>query len=155
MKVDNFSYKTEFQDKGAGHVHWTLWVKLHTIVALCKIKEDNRLVTLSKDQRKQLEGKFTEPFRKITHAFKKFKNGGVIDPEEEKAVVNFVDQFTTVSLCEDEVGKEIVKIVEEVNVHHHTKTCRKNSPKCRFRYPKFPVWKTILVRPHPKWEFAE
>ena len=28
------------------------------------------------------------------------------------------------------------------------------TPKCRFSYPKFPIWKTILVRPH-KCEMAE
>ena len=37
-------------------------------------------------------------------------------------MINYVDEFTTVSLCEDEVGKEVVKIVEQVNKHHHTKT---------------------------------
>ena len=68
-------------------------------------------------------------------------------------MINFVDQFTTVSLCADEVGNEVVRIVEEVNKHHHTKTC-KPKPKCRFRYPKFPVWKTILVKPY-KCEFSE
>merc|ERR1711888_434643 len=40
MKVDKYSYKTEFQDRGAGHIHGTLWVKLHSIEKLCKIKED-------------------------------------------------------------------------------------------------------------------
>ena len=40
-------------------------------------------------------------------------------------------------------------------MHHHTKTCRKGHPKCRFRYPKFPVWKTILVKPYPYCEFDE
>ena len=64
-----------------------------------------------------------------------------------------MDEFTTVSLCPDEVGKAVARIVEEVNKHHHTKTC-KPRPKCRFRFPKFPVWKTILVRPY-KSEFAE
>ena len=41
-----------------------------------------------------------------------------------------------------------------MNKHHHTKTCKKRSPECRFRYPKFPIWTTILVRPY-KSEFAE
>ena len=47
--------------------------------------------------------------------------------------------------CAEEVGKEVARIVEEVNEHHHTKTCK--PPKCRFKYPKFPIWKTILVKP--------
>ena len=48
-----------------------------------------------------------------------------------------------------------MQIVKEVNQHHHTKTCKKNSPICRFRYPKFPIWKTILVKPYPPCEFDE
>ena len=32
-------------------------------------------------------------------------------------------------------------------VHHHTKACRKCGSilKCRFRFPRFPMWKTILT----------
>ena len=30
--------------------------------------------------------------------------------------------------------------------HHHTKACRKHGGNCRFRYPKFPMWKTVLSR---------
>ena len=71
------------------------------------------------------------------------------------AVVNFIDAFTTVSLNEDEVGKEVVRIVKQVNIHGHTKTCRKLIELlCRFGYPKFPIWMTILVKPY-ETEFPE
>ena len=53
------------------------------------------------------------------------------------------------------MGIEVVRIAEEVNKHHHTKTCKKHSPNCRFRYPKFPIWKTTLVRPCHYTEIAE
>ena len=152
MMVDKFSYKTEFQDRGAGHVHGVLWVKLYKIEKLCKLP-DNSLVSLTKEQKKEINEEFTEPFNGISSAFRKFRNEGDITEEEENAVINFIDQFTTVSLCADEVGKEAARIAEEVNKHYHTKTC-KPLPKCRFRYPKFPIWKTILVKPY-KCEFAE
>ena len=32
----------------------------------------------------------------------------------------------------------IIQIVREVNIHHHTKTCRKFDTICRFKYPRFP-----------------
>ena len=111
------------------------------------------LLALTKKQRKDSEGKYTEPFKGVTNAFKKFRTGGELTNEEEIAMINFIDEYTTVSLCADEVGEEVAKIVEEVNKHHHTKTC-KPFPKCRFRYPKFPVWKTILVKPY-KSKFQE
>ena len=147
MNVDKFSYKTEFQDRGAGHVHGTLWVKLHIIEKLRRLN-DGTLLTKSKYENEKMKAPFQTPFDGLSNAFKKFKYEEFGDDDDDRPVIAFIDQFTTVSLCVDEVGMDVVKIVEEVNVHHHTKTCRKTSPKCRFRYPKFPVWKTILVRPY-------
>ena len=34
-----------------------------------------------------------------------------------------------------------------MNQHKHTKACRKYSSECRFSFPKFPVWKTLIARP--------
>ena len=36
---------------------------------------------------------------------------------------------------------------QEVNKHHHTKTCRKHDTSCRFGYPRFPSSYTIIVEP--------
>ena len=146
MMVSKFSYKTEFQDRGAAHVHGVLWIKLHKIEKLCRLP-NKTLVSLTNEEKIENEGKYHEPFKGICRAFKKFRTGADLTEVEESAVINFVDEFTTVSLCADEVGKEVVRIVQEVNKHHHTKTC-KPRPKCRFRYPKFPIWKTILVKPY-------
>ena len=32
--------------------------------------------------------------------------------------------------------------------YKHTKACQKYSTKCRFDYPKFPIWKTIIAHPN-------
>ena len=154
MNVDKYSYKGEFQDRGAAHVHGTLWVKLHVIENLRKL-EDGTFITKTKYNREGRKESFEKPFKGITEAFKKFKTEKFGDDDNDKPVIEFIDEFTTVSLNEDEVGKEVAKIAEEVNKHHHTKTCKKHTPNCRFRYPKFPIWKTILVRPYPYAEFAE
>ena len=103
---------------------------------------------------KNLKEKYTTPFNGIKEAFKKFRNGEALH-DEESAVIAFIDKFTTVSLCADEVGQDVVDIVLSVNTHHHTKTCKKGHRKCRFRYPKFPIWKTVLVKPYPACEFDE
>ena len=85
------------------------------------------------------------------------KHGNELDFVEEKALKNFIDSFTTVSLCEAEVGKEVAALAKEVNEHHHTMTCRKHGSHCRFNYPKFPIWTTIISipYPHPPIEFEE
>ena len=59
----------------------------------------------------------------------------------------FIDEYTTVSIHENTVGKVVAKIAKEVNKHHHTKTCRKHDTTCRFGYPRFPSPYTIIVTP--------
>ena len=36
---------------------------------------------------------------------------------------------------------------QDVNTHHHTNTCQKYNPSCRFKYPKYPAPHTIIVQP--------
>ena len=83
------------------------------------------MVLLSRDEKRKSKEKFTEPFKGIKSAFKKFRAGQDITEEEETAIINFVDQCTTVSLNPNEVGTEVF---EKVNKHSHTKTC-KQKPK--------------------------
>ena len=47
-----------------------------------------------------------------------------------------------------EDGLKIIEIVKAVQIHHHTKSCKKHgsTTACRFRFPKFPMWRTILTK---------
>ena len=46
-----------------------------------------------------------------------------------------------------EDGIKIINIAKACLNHYHTKACRKyGSPGCRFRFPKFPMWETILTK---------
>ena len=45
------------------------------------------------------------------------------------------------------MSKKVSKIVLEVNIHHHTKSCRKYDCPCRFFYPRFPSVRTIIAEP--------
>ena len=63
-----------------------------------------------------------------------------------KAVLSkFIDEFTTVSIHENTVGKCVAQIAQELNKHHHTKTCCKHDTTCQFNYPRFPSPETIIV----------
>ena len=59
----------------------------------------------------------------------------------------FTDDYTTASIHENTVGREVARIESEVNRHHHTKTCRKHDTTCRFNYPRYPAPDTIIVTP--------
>ena len=83
----------------------------------------------------------------LTDAFKKLRKNGKLVDDDTKALQKFIDEYTTVSIHENTVGKVVAKIAQEVNKHHHTKTCRKHDTTCRFGYPRFPAPYTIIVTP--------
>ena len=39
----------------------------------------------------------------------------------------------------------VVTVLHTYN--HHTKTCKKTSPDCRFGMPRYPIWRTVLSKP--------
>ena len=71
MMVEYYSYKTEFQDRGAGHIHGVLWIKLHKIEELCKFK-DGSLRLMTEKEKEETKGEFKQPFKGIKSSFKKF-----------------------------------------------------------------------------------
>ena len=42
---------------------------------------------------------------------------------------------------------EVVDIVRAVNIHKDTKSCRKYQTKCRYGFPRYPIWRTLISRP--------
>ena len=44
-------------------------------------------------------------------------------------------------------GIKCVEIAEQTQKHHHTKTCKKKTPDCRFGMPRYQMWKTTLTEP--------
>ena len=44
-------------------------------------------------------------------------------------------------------AKEVVDIVSKVNIHKDTKSCRKYQTKCRYGFPRYPIWTTLISKP--------
>ena len=120
MAIKYNSYKVEFALRGAGHIHGVLWVDWENFTGLPK-----------------------ENVEAIQEAFKKIKADEPLNNIEKKSLAEFADKFISCSL-KDPKTEEIVKLV---NMHHHTKTCRKYGCTCRFHYPRFPTLKTIISVP--------
>ena len=79
----------------------------------------------------------------IKEALNKIKDEKILNESEKKALTKFADMFISCSL-KDPRTEDIVK---HVNMHHHTKTCRKYGCTCRFYYPRFPTLRTIISVP--------
>ena len=62
--------------------------------------------------------------------------------EQYQSLVKFIDEH-----CSCRRLSSTAEIVEEVNWHHHTKSCKKKSGNCRFNCPKFPSDRTITSQP--------
>jgi len=83
----------------------------------------------------------------INQAFKKFESKEDLLDFEEQAVINFANKFTTVSLNPATVGEKVSEIAKTVNIHKHTRACRKYDTNCRFGFSKLPSWKTVIAKP--------
>ena len=80
-------------------------------------------------------------------AFYKLQVNADLTIQEEIALVNFANEFTTCTLNPNLVGEDVAELVKEVNFHCHTRSCRKYNCVCRFLFPRFPIWKTIIGHP--------
>ena len=86
----------------------------------------------------------------IKDIFKKLKTGATLLPTEQVTAAAFVDKFIS---CSSDI-EGVSEIVEEVQVHHHTKTCYKKGKDCRFGFPRLPSEKTIIAQPLDKAKFS-
>ena len=156
----------EFQGRGAGHIHGVAWCDLDNIFEL--IKEERKVgVILSNKESSEEEYSTIEeeeiPTKDVNHlenAYRSLRENVPLSETEENSLIDFVDRSVTCTLNPEQAAKmidvnktkedgmKIIKIVKEVQVHYHTKSCKKNgcTVNCRFRFPKFPMWKTILTK---------
>ena len=105
-----------------GHVHGVLWTYLEKLEQLVYDEHENLKVATEKELQDEV---IRKPLNGLKNVFQKLRNEDDLTQEDIKYMENFIDGFTTVSINPNIVGEDVVKIVLEVNVHHHTKTCRK------------------------------
>ena len=169
LRIKYWSDKMEFQGRGAGHIHGVAWSDLKEVSKLIE-KEKDIGVILSKseaesdEEEKNVDGDISN----LERAYKSLRENIPLNDAEENALIDFVDRSVTCSLNPDMVAKmidinrskedglKIIDIVKACLNHYHTKACGKYvSPGCRFRFPKFPMWKPILTRNDIKAENME
>ena len=136
LSVEYYSYRIEFQERGAAHAHGVLWCNMKKLENYQPNKNDVKSKT-----------RYHKPFNNISKTFKKLRNTEKLEKEDLEVLVRFIDKFVTVSTLHSKVGEDVVKIVGKVNKHHHTKTCRKHGSICRFKFPRPPSPKTIIAVP--------
>ena len=84
----------------------------------------------------------------IIDAFEKIREEEKLEKVHKRYISEFADLFISCSL-KNARTKHIVEIVQ---MHRHTKACRKYCSKCRFFYPRFPALRTLVSVPFNQTE---
>ena len=123
LRVRHISYRVEFQGRGAGHIHGVLWLDINQI---------------------EIAGVASET---LASSFEKLRYSSALEEEEVKALERFTDTFVTCTRCVTVAGEDAVRKAEEVNWHGHSSSCHKDGPRhqCRWKFPKYPLARTIFV----------
>ena len=149
MKVRYYQDRTEFQARGHPHVHGMAWSNMDQLESAYKglkstfqkLKQRDKLKT---EDIRPLQ-QFIDASATCTTDTKEIKQMLHKTKEEKQQCDKNCDRNPEkCSKCAEEVANIIRERVLEVNVHHHTKTCRKKGPKCRFGIPRYPSKYTMI-----------
>ena len=144
MAIQFYSYRVEFQARGAAHIHGVLWADIDKLEQGCK-----HLLGLKAAFKALRDDKVPQHVERGDKPISKAHEKQVLPFLATNALTNFIDEFITCSLHKGSVGETVVKIAQEVQTHRHTQTClKKGGSSCRFGYPKFPSAKTIIAKPY-------
>ena len=128
LKIEYYQDRTEFQARGHGHIHGCAWSSFEEL-------------------------KKTHPSLKI--AFLKLKQNKPLENDNKLSLIKFINETVTCTLSAKKIQKfglsrkraiRIINMVKEVNIHNHTKTCKKYSEICRFLFPRYPSYYTIIAQ---------
>ena len=74
------------------------------------------------------------------------------DKFDKEKVTSLIDEWISCSL--DTGDETLNELVKEVNVHKHTKSCKKYGTNCRFNFPRLPSDETLIASP-PSEDLSE
>ena len=67
---------------------------------------------------------------------------------QDREIVDSIDRFVTCALPCEQSDKQLFDVVNLVQRHNHSVSCRKGSNKaCRFSYPRPPSDSTVIAKP--------
>ena len=99
---------------------------------------------LNFDRRKEMQGRGTEHFHSEVHV----KDAPKLDIDSDNACIAFINRYISCNIPDKSEDNELHNLVISRQIHHHTRTCKKNKTKdCRFGYPRMPSPVTVIARP--------
>ena len=97
---------------------------------------------LNYDERGEFQDRGTEHIHAPVHV----ENAPTIENDSREDVISFIDKYVTCSIPDKQLHPELNKLVNSLQTHHCTKTCKKKKGiKCRFNAPWPPTEQTKIV----------
>ena len=85
----------------------------------------------------------------LQEAYNRLRHNHLMEPEHLENLEKFTDAFVTCTRCVTLVGEQAVQKAEVLNWHGHSKSCTKGrGPVCRWKFPRYPLERTIFVDAH-------
>ena len=81
MCVSYYTYKVEFQDRGAGHIHGTMWLRLDDLQDMHR-GDDGELKPLGKDDKNKNKG----VLHGLRQEFTKFRKNIKLDVDDRRVL---------------------------------------------------------------------
>ena len=139
--------------RGHPHIHGMAWSNMDELetkykglqTTFKKLKERQRLSTDDILPLQQFVDSTVTCTTNISELKKMFRPE-LNDNDEEQADCKKDCDPRKCNICAEQCAKLIKKRVIEVNTHHHTKTCGKKGPDCRFNIPRPPSDFTIIAQ---------
>ena len=148
LPVKRYSYKVEFQQRGAGHVHGVFWLDIPRLNRMVRTPDGNLVDGTNANQCSDQPQE--RPFEGADEPFNKIRKTEALNSKDRATLVKLIDEYSTCSTHPPIVGADVAKIAKEVNTHKHTCTCtRRGGTGCRFKYPREPAPYTIIRQPLP------
>ena len=176
FSVKYYSYRVEFQLRGAAHCHGTIWVDFEKYFEK-EIEEESKgerkykelIKTTAKNPKTQedvrkknedikkynaeLKNEINAKVNMMNKVFDKLRNeelddGAAENSEENELMIKELQKFADRWTSVSLKNPRTKHLVELLNCHVCTrKGCHKYSEHCRFRFPRFPTLKTLIAMP--------
>ena len=154
MPVKYYNYRVEFQRRGAGHIHGTLWLDLEELSKIVMNNSPEEREAMDVNDKDVLEtGEYDR--KRLQKVLERVKNEEVGVYHEDcnenceqchdlETLTWMVDRFITCTL-KDPSTRHIALDVQQHK--HFPQSCKKRGTNCRFGAPWFPCMRTIIQVP--------
>ena len=142
MCIAFYSYRIEFQDRGAGHVHGVLWIDWDAF------EENESNIHDFADENEEESG---TGVKKLRTAFKKFKDEEALSVGEYEKIVKFNDMFISCSTD----ATVIENMLHRIKLRKNVKPDETNSNESEPKSEKRDDGKNNIIEDQPSWTGSE